>query len=197
MVRIGHLVISEPVCGFKAVLEATVASSSWFCRREKLTYAVRFWVRIKAPEGVDSSYVEFFETITCSTYEEADELLDQIESTLSQSVKRKVVCTCGLPGTDFGGSCDGPCGGPCEEKAADAESEADESDAEESVDEGADAEEADADSEADAEESDAKAKEGPGAAIGAGAEGPSSSASLPHVLSVDSADQSACCFSAM
>lgn len=88
MVRIGHLVISEPVCGFKAVLEATVTGSSWFCRREKRTYAVRFWVRIKAPEGIESTlgstYMEFFETIQCSSYDEADEILEDIEKSLSK-----------------------------------------------------------------------------------------------------------------
>lgn len=140
MVRIGHLVISEPICGFKAVLEATIVSRTWFCRREKRTYAVRFWVRIKAPKGFDSTYIEFFETIQCSSYEEANDVLDEIEKNLSSRlnesddemppivpvseafpapqcskpreacVPKEVVCECGGPDNL---ECGGHCDGPC------------------------------------------------------------------------------------
>jgi hypothetical protein len=84
MVRIGHLVISEPVIGFKAVLEATISPRSWLCAREKKSYAVRFWVRIKSPKGMDSTFMEFFETIQCTTFDEANDLLDDIEASLSR-----------------------------------------------------------------------------------------------------------------
>jgi len=195
MVRIGHLSVSEPVCAYKAAIEATVLTPSWFCRRPRHSYAVRLWIRIKD----EATFIDIFETLQCSSLYDANCLLDEIENGLH---KPRVNCVCGGPNNmPCGGTCDGPCGGPCDTNSREkkniycsSEDASDDEDSENDSDDGASDEEDGASDEEDG--ASVVSREAPKTSIASG-EPIKCTFSLPPQQSVDHVDQKACCFSAM